>query len=153
MLSHSNSTGKSPSKLIVNYTPKWLYYNNMKKLLKSHHPLRHAKSFKYAFNGVWHALVNEPNFRVEIVIATFFISVGVVLHYSLTHWATLVLGIGLLLCTEIINTVIEEFVDLLIKEYHESVRVIKDMSAAFVLTAAFTVLIVFILISLEYVFR
>lgn len=124
----------------------------MHQLLKSHHPVRHAKSFKYAFEGVLHALLNEPNFRVELVISLFFVSVGIVEHFSLTHWAIQVLAIGLLLCAEIINTVIEEFVDLLVREYHPGVKVIKDMSAAFVLTASITALLVFILLVRGYIF-
>lgn len=124
----------------------------MHPILKSHHPVRHAKSFKYAFEGVLHALLNEPNFRVELVISLFFISVGIVEHFSLTHWAILVLAIGLLLCAEIINTVIEELVDLLVREYHPGVKVIKDMSAAFVLTASITTLLVFILLVRGYIF-
>jgi diacylglycerol kinase (ATP) len=45
-----------------------------------------------------------------------------------------------------INTVVEEFIDQLIKEYHEGAKVIKDMSAGFVLITAVTTLIILFLI-------
>ncbi|KKS14800.1 MAG: Diacylglycerol kinase [candidate division WWE3 bacterium GW2011_GWB1_41_6] len=44
------------------------------------------------------------------------------------------------------NTVVEELIDQLIKEYHEGVRIIKDLSAGFVLTTSITTLAILILI-------
>lgn len=113
--------------------------------------MRHAKSFQHAFSGLFHALMNEPNFRVEVVAALFFVSVGLMVKLSLTHWALLVLAIGFVLVAEVINTVIEEFIDLLVKEHHDGVKVIKDMAAAFVLIASLTCLFVFIIVIVGYI--
>ena len=124
----------------------------MHALLKSHHPARHMKSFKYAFKGLFHALMHEANFRIEVVIASFFVSMGLLLGIKLFEWAVLVLALGFMLSAEIMNTVIEEFMDHLIQEHHEGVRVIKDLSAAFVLTASITALLVFIFVIWGYLF-
>jgi len=124
----------------------------MDPLLKSHHPARHMNSFKYAFKGLIHALMNEANFRVEVVVASFFVSMGLLFNIKLYEWAVLVLALGFLLSAEIMNTAIEEFIDHLVKEHHEGVRVIKDLSAAFVLTASITTLLVFLLIIWNYIF-
>ncbi len=108
--------------------------------------MRHVRSFKYAFEGLWHALLNEPNFRVQILIVIVACSLGVYYKIPNTEWGLLVISMGLLLIAEIVNTVVEEFIDVLIKEYHSGVKVIKDMSAGFVLISACVVLVVLYLI-------
>ena len=118
----------------------------MRRLLSSHHPIRHVKSFKYALAGIFHAILNEANFRVQIVIVAICVIMG--LHYKITNteWGLLTISMGLLLSAELLNTVVEEFIDHLIHEHHEGARVIKDLSAGFVLVAAFTTLIIIALI-------
>jgi len=46
----------------------------------------------------------------------------------------------LLLIVELLNTVIEEIMDQLMKEYDEGTKIIKDVSAAAVLITSFVVL-------------
>jgi diacylglycerol kinase len=115
-------------------------------IFSSHHPVRHAKSFKYAFTGIFHALLNEANFRVQIVILIFSIILG--LHFKITplEWAVLSLSMGTLLSSELMNTAVEEFIDHLIKEHHEGAKVIKDLSAGFVLVTAITALSIMVII-------
>lgn len=118
----------------------------MKNIFKSHHPKRQVKSFKYAFEGIWHTLLNEANFRVQMVFAVFIIILAFILNISPMEWALLILSTGFLLSAEMINTVVEEFIDNLIQEYHEGAKVIKDVSAGFVLIAAVTTLAITLLI-------
>ena len=116
------------------------------KALKSHHPIRHAKSFKYAFKGIFHALVNEPNFRVQLAISSVIVALGFQYRISSVEWCLLILVSGLLLAAEMINTVVEEFMDNLIKEYHSGAGVIKDVAAGFVLIIAVTAAIITLII-------
>ncbi len=118
----------------------------MFKLFASHHPFRQAKSFKYAFKGIFHALLNEPNFRAQIVIVFFSITMGIHFQITNTEWGMLIISMGMLLGAEMTNTVVEELIDHLIKEYHEGAKIIKDLAAGFVLTAAFTALAILVLI-------
>lgn len=106
-------------------------------MLKQHSPKKHTKSFKYAFSGIWHTLLNEANFRVQIGITITVLYLGYYFKVSTTEFAILVISVGLLLIAEMVNTVIENFIDVLIKEYHEGAKVIKDVSAGFVLLTAF----------------
>ncbi len=115
-------------------------------VIKSHHPLRHIKSFKYAFQGIFHAFLNEPNFRVQLLIVAISTALGFYFHISKIEWGFLVLTLGMLLSAEILNTIVEEFIDNLIKEYHEGAKVIKDMSAGFVLTSAVISLVILYLV-------
>jgi undecaprenol kinase len=116
---------------------------------KSVHPARRVKSFEYAFHGLFHALLNEPNFRVQIAIAAFSAILGMMFKISNTEWGLLILSLGALLAAEMVNTVVEELIDALIKEYHEGARIIKDLAAGFVLTTAFTTLAILYLVFFE----
>jgi diacylglycerol kinase len=124
----------------------------MLKLFRSHHPRRHAKSFQYAFEGIFHALVNEANFRVQVVITIVAVTLGIHYKIAVAEWGLLTLTSGFLLAAELINTVVEEFVDHLIEENHEGVKIIKDVAAGFVFIAAITTLIILILIFYPRVF-
>ena len=120
----------------------------MLKIFESHHPIRHAKSFKFAFEGIFHALINEPNFRVQIVIVTLAIIFGKKFGISNTEWGLLAISLGSLLSAEMVNTVVEEVLDhfYLKEEENIAVKVIKDLSAGFVLITSVTTLIILILV-------
>lgn len=118
----------------------------MLKIFKSHHPTRHAKSFKYAFEGIFHALINEPNFRVQLVIVTLAIIFGKKFGISNTEWGLLTISLGSLLSAEMVNTVVEEVLDHFYKDENGAVKVIKDLAAGFVLVTSITALIILVLI-------
>ena len=104
----------------------------MKNIFKSHHPRRHAKSFKYAFEGLIHTLLNEPNFRAQIVIVIAVIYFGFKYDISKIEWGLLTISMGLILSAEMINTVVENFIDILVKRNDKGAKIIKDVSAGFV---------------------
>lgn len=118
----------------------------MKKILNSHHPVRHVKSFKYAFKGIFHALLNEANFRVQVITAIVSVILGVYFNITNVEWGLLIVSMGFLLSAEMVNTVVEEFIDHLISSHNEGARIIKDLSAGFVLVTAITVASIFVLI-------
>ncbi len=124
----------------------------MHEIFKSHHPIRHAKSFKYAFLGIWHALLNEPNFRVQIVIVILALISGYYFKISNTEWGLLAISMGLLLSAELVNTVVEESIDYVTKEYNEGAKIIKDMAAGFVLVTAVVAAIILYLVFWEKIF-
>ena len=118
----------------------------MLEIFKSHHPMRHAKSFKHAFEGIFHALLNEPNFRVQIVIVALSLYFGKMFGITNVEWGILVISLGLLLAAELINTVVEELMDHFVRHDDPVVKIIKDLTAGFVLITAFTALIILYLI-------
>ena len=125
----------------------------MKKLLQSHRPKRHAKSFKFAFEGLVHTLLNEPNFRVQLVIVVAVVYFGFKYGISYIERGLLTISLGLLLAAEMINTVVENFVDELIRIKSERAKIIKDVSAGFVLITAMIVFILILLIFWDHVFQ
>jgi len=113
----------------------------MQTLFKPNHPIRQIKSFKYAFEGLFHAILSEPNFRIQLFIVTFSVILGKYFQITRAEWSDLVNCLGMLLVVEVINTVIEEIMDQLFKDKKDGVKIIKDLSAAAVLLVSFTVLV------------
>lgn len=121
----------------------------MKSILRAHHPKKTIKSFGYAFSGVFHTLLNEANFRIQLLFVLAVIFFGAKFQIELIEWAVLITSLSVLLSAEMINTVVEHFIDVLIKEYHEGAGVIKDISSGFVLISGVSTLLITILIFSE----
>lgn len=125
----------------------------MGRLISSHHPSRHIRSFKYAARGIYHATANEANFRIQLAIVLVTVVAGLIYSISVIEWLAIVVASGMLLSAELLNTTIEEFVDHLIHEHHEGVRIIKDLAAGYVLTTAFCALAVYLLVFVPKIFQ
>ena len=110
-------------------------------------------SFKFAFQGLLHMLKNEPNFRIHLIGAVTAIFLGVVLHIGRAHWLIIILCIGFVLVAEIMNTAIEELVDIISPMMHEKAGRIKDLAAGGVLVAAFTALVAGMLVFIPYIVK
>ncbi len=122
----------------------------IKTIAQEHHPKKQAKRFKYAFDGIFHALLNEANFRLQLLYAVMVTFAGFYFGINPSEWGLLVLALGLLLSAEMINTVVENVIDSVIKDYDEGAKVIKDLSAGFVLVIGITTLLVSMIIFVPY---
>lgn len=89
-------------------------------------------SFKHAFKGIAIAL-EERSFKVMLVIAALVIMAGVLVHLTPTHWALILMLIGVILGLEMFNTYIERAADFLEPSYSLKVRALKDIAAGIVL--------------------
>ncbi len=94
------------------------------------------KSVRYAWRGLRYVFLHEQNFRIQLVIA--FVVLLVMLALRIHAWETvaLVLMMCVVLILEILNTVVERFVDILKPRLNEYSQIIKDMMAAAVFLAA-----------------
>ncbi|MDP4000275.1 MAG: diacylglycerol kinase family protein [bacterium] len=115
-------------------------------MVKDLNPKRLHRSFRYASRGIWHVLRNESNLRIHIGATAVVITSGIVLGITGFEFAIILLAIGLVLTAEVINTVIEDFLDILHPDHHDAVRRIKDALAGAVLLAAFVAIGVGVLI-------
>lgn len=104
------------------------------------------KSFKYAIAGLRQFIVREHNARIHVVGTVGVIIAGVIIRVSRTETAILTIVTGLVWITEIVNTCIERLADMITRERHPSIKIIKDLSAGAVLTAAITAVIVALII-------
>ena len=104
------------------------------------------EGFRFAFCGLWYALVTQRNTRIHLTISAGVVVLGLWLGLSYTQWAVLALTIGIVMVSEMLNTVAETLVDLVSPDYHPLAKVIKDLTAGAVLIAAITSVIVGLLV-------
>lgn len=107
---------------------------------------RLKKSFGYAFKGIDDVISNEPNMKIHVGVAILVVIMAFLLKISMIEWIILVLLIGLVLAAEVINTTIENLVDMYIKDYNERAKVVKDTAAGTVLILAITSAIIGLMI-------
>lgn len=99
-------------------------------------------SFVYAWHGLTYAVRTQRNARVHMILGTFAILLGLVLHISPVEFAMVFTAITLVFIAEMFNTVAEACIDLVTREYHPLARIAKDVAAgAVLLNAMLSVLI------------
>ena len=103
-------------------------------------------SFRFAFAGLWYTLRTQRNTRIQLAIAVAVVALGLWLGLSYIQWAALMLTIGFVLVSEMLNTVTETLVDLVSPGYHPLAKVVKDITAGAVLVAAITSVVVGLLV-------
>lgn len=110
------------------------------------------KSFYYAICGIITGFKEERNMRIHIIIALFVIVFGFLLSISLIEWAICLILFGLVIALELVNTAIENTVDLITLEKNSKAKIAKDTSAAAVLVAAIIAFIVGLIIFIPKIF-
>lgn len=106
-------------------------------------------SFEFAFTGIVTAFKEERNMRKHAVSAVLAILAGLIFRISALEWLFLLLSVTLVIAFEIMNSAIENVVDLA-SGYHFSMlaKNAKDMAAGAVLVvsgfALLTGLIIFV---------
>lgn len=100
-------------------------------------------SLGYATNGVLRTLCTQRNMKVHWVSGTAVMLVGMALSLDLSSRASVMFCVGLVMCMEVLNTALEAFVDLHVKQYAHTAMVAKDAAAAAVLILSVTSVVVF----------
>ena len=106
-------------------------------------------SLEFALTGIFTAIKEERNMRKHALSALVAILAGLVFRISATEWLFLLMAVFLVIALEIVNSAIENVVDLA-SNYHFSMlaKNAKDMAAGAVLVvscyAVITGMIVFI---------
>jgi len=106
------------------------------------------QAFRFAASGLWLAISKQRNFRVHLIVASVAILLGLVLAVSAVEMAILVFAAVLGLVAEMVNTAIEEVVDLVSREYSKQAKVAKDVAAGMVLLTAMGTFLVGVIILL-----
>ncbi len=109
-------------------------------------------SFKYAFTGLIDAVKEEPKLRFHFLAAIIALVLSYSLQISRLDWIIIILLIGFVISLELTNTAIEAVVDHFTDKQHPGAKLAKDISAAAVLVAAITSVVVGLLIFLPYIF-
>ncbi|MBO9576255.1 MAG: diacylglycerol kinase [Sphingobium sp.] len=103
----------------------------------------------FALAGIAEGWRGERSLRTHIVSAVATLAALALLRPPPIWWAVIVLVIALVLASELLNSAIEGLVDHLHPEIHPRIRVVKDMAAGAVLTAAIAALMIAGLLALD----
>ena len=104
--------------------------------------MKRLKSFVYALNGLKILIKEEHNARIHLFLAFLAVFLAIFLKIDKCELIAVIFAIGLVFMTEIANSAIENMADFVCKEQNDNIKKIKDLSAAMVLVAAITALLV-----------
>ncbi len=90
-------------------------------------------AMRYALNGIIHAFKTERNLRIDYIIGALVLVCSLFFDFSKTEMICLILTIGFVIFSEMINTTVEYIVDLITQEYNENAKAAKDIAAGGVL--------------------
>lgn len=107
-------------------------------------------SFLYALIGIVKAFKEQRNVRIQLCCAIAAIAAGFYFNILIIEWIVIFVMIALVLALELINTAIENLVNLVTTERLPLAGKIKDIAAGAVLIAASVSIIVGFLIFAKY---
>jgi len=108
------------------------------------------KSTKSAIIGLRSVFKTEQNFRIQFYIAIFVLALSIYFNITKLEWMIVLLLVILVLLTEIVNTAIEKFNDLLKPRLHHYVYAIKNIMAGAVLLVSVISLVIGLIIFIPY---
>jgi diacylglycerol kinase (ATP) len=103
-------------------------------------------SFKTALSGLLYAFKTQKNLRIGAGLACLVLLFSLVLRISLFEFAIIILSIFLFFSAEMINTSIEEVVDLLTNKWEKQAKIAKDVASGMVLVVVIGVALIGFLI-------
>ena len=107
---------------------------------------KRIRSFGYAGRGIKVVFGSEANMKIHIGIAILVVICGFIFSISITEWIECLLCIGLVFGMEMMNTAIENVVDLASPKLHPLAGKAKDIAAGAVLICAIISVIIGLLI-------
>lgn len=93
------------------------------------------KSFIYAFEGIFYALRDNQNLRIHFMVAALVMFAGIFFRVNRFEMGIIGIMILLVIMAEMINTAIEEMVNLIVSEHRQQAKIAKDVAAGMVLVA------------------
>lgn len=95
------------------------------------------KSFRYAFEGIVFTIFSECNMRIHLSVSIYLVYFSI-RYYSFdrVETAVMLLAIGIVIASELLNTAVEKTVDLVTDDYHHTAKIAKDAAAGAVLFSA-----------------
>lgn len=100
-------------------------------------------SFRHAWEGLVETVLHQRNMRIHLVSGVLVGLVGSGLPLGLAEKVTLIFCVVLIFFAEILNSALEQLVDLAVKEYDVRARRAKDAAAAGVLVLAIGTVAIF----------
>ena len=105
-----------------------------------------TSSVRDCINGFKFININEDNFKREILLGIITLVLSYLLKIDKIEFIIIIIVIGLVLVSEIINTAIERLVDLVSPKYNKLAGEVKDIAASSVLLMCIFSLVVGVII-------
>ena len=109
-------------------------------------------SFQFAAEGILQAIKDNRNFKIHLIIAIFVLLASFYFGISRGELLIVMVMIILVLAAEMINTSIEEMVDLITTEHRLQAKAAKDVAAGMVLVVSIGATIVGLYVFTPYIF-
>ena len=91
------------------------------------------KNARYAFEGLAHAFKTETSFKLEVFFTVPIMIAIYLLPFAFSSKLALVITLILIMIVELLNSAVENVVDLVTKEIHPLAKSAKDIGATAVL--------------------
>lgn len=106
-------------------------------------PSTFVASLGYAWAGLIHTAVHQRNMRMHLISAVLVGLVGSGIPLGLAEKVTLVFCVVLVLFAEMLNSALEQLVDLATQQFDPKAKLVKDIAAAAVLVLAAGTAVIF----------
>lgn len=103
-------------------------------------------SFRYAFCGLWFCIRHERNFRIHTIALMYVLLFSGYYDFTKAEFAVLLLCIGAVLSFEMMNTALEQAVNLSTPTQNPIAKIAKDVSAGAVLMSAIVSVVIGIIL-------
>ena len=108
-----------------------------------HPPTSFYRSVLHAWNGLIHTVVHQRNMRMHMISGLLVGLVGSGIPLGLAEKVTLIFCVLLVLFAEMLNSALEQLVDLAVQQFDEKAKLTKDIAAAAVLVLAIGTVVLF----------
>ncbi len=93
------------------------------------------KNTKYALDGLRHALKTENSFKLELLCGVFIVPAIFIVNFENYQQIALLMSAILILIVELLNSALENVVDLVTKDIHPLAKSSKDLGSTAVMFA------------------
>ena len=97
---------------------------------------RFLRSFKYSFQGLKYAYLNEQSMFIHALCTILAVFLGIILKISHYEWIIVASLLCLIAVIELLNTSIEAVVDMVTTEFNPLAKIAKDTASAAVFVAS-----------------
>ena len=108
------------------------------------------KNASYAIDGLAHAIKTETSFKIEVAIAIVLLPVIYFLPFLLIYKLILLVTYFIIMIAELLNSAVENVVDLVTTDIHPLAKAAKDIGATAVFFSVILHLICWTVVLLDY---
>ena len=108
------------------------------------------KNASYAIDGLIHAIKNETSFKLELLVALIIFPAIYFFPFELVYKLVLLVTYFMIMVAELLNSAVENVVDLVTTEIHPLAKAAKDIGATAVLFTVILHILCWLLIGVNY---